>query len=340
MKKYYSEQVEKDTKTRADFLSGIDAFLKASKVKADNNRADFITPEKYKSAPEAYREKFIDMLGFPLREKREMPVVEKKFVARDYNVDIYRMTFTYPNGLNYYGIYFKQIDSAEEKPFLFGIHGGAGTPEIASSLYFNSANYNHLVRRLTDKGASVFAPQLLLWKIEDYGNPYDRLETDGRLRQLGGCITALEVYLMQCALDYFIEKENVNQNKLGVTGLSYGGMYALNFSAVDTRIKACYSCSYISDVFQWTKSDWSYQNAQNTFTVAETAGMIAPRPLVVAMGVDDAYYQLGTEEESKRIIPYYEIFDKKENFKYVAFKGIHELDKSDEELDFLFNALE
>lgn len=339
MKKYYSEEMQKDTSYRSEFLSGIETFLQTAKEKATKNREKFITPLTYKASPEEYREKFKDMLGFPLREKRGIPSVEKIFVCEDGNVDLYRMSFSFENGLRYYGLYFKQKEKAEEKPFVFGFHGGAGTPELVSSLHLNSTNYNHLVRRLTDKGASVFAPQLLLWKTDDYGNTYDRLETDGRLRQLGGSMTSLEIYLMQCALDYFLEIEGVNENKIGVAGMSYGGMYALHFSAVDTRIKACYSSSFVCDVFQWVKDDWSYQNAQNTFAIAETAGLIAPRPLVVAMGLNDPAYQKGTDNECQRISTYYQAFDKSQNFKYMTFEGAHEVDKNDEELEFLLNAL-
>ena len=339
MKKYYSEEMQKDTSYRSEFLSGIETFLQGAKEKAIKNRERFITPNAYKANPESYREKFKDMLGFPLREKREMPKVEKTFVCEDGNVDLYRMSFSFENGLRYYGLYFKQKEKAEEKPFVFGLHGGAGTPELVSSLHLNSTNYNHLVRRLTDKGASLFAPQLLLWKTDDYGNAYDRLETDGRLRQLGGCITALEIYLMQCALDYFLAFEGFNENKIGVAGMSYGGMYALHFAAADTRVKACYSSSFVCDVFQWVKDDWSYQNAQNTFGIAETAGLVAPRRLVVGMGLNDPAYQKGTDAECQRIIPYYQAFDQLGNFQYKTFDGVHEVDKSDEELDFLLEGL-
>lgn len=339
MKKYYSEEMAKDTPQRAEFLLGLETFLQNAKAQIGKERECFITPEKYKNSSETYREKFLDMLGFPLREKREMPIVEKTFVTRDDNVVLYRMNFSFSNGLRYYGLYFKQTENAQEKPFLFGFHGGEGTPELVSSIHLNSSNYNHLVRRLTDKGASVFAPQLLLWNMNNYGNTYDRLETDGRLRQLGGSITALEIYLMQCALDYFLAEEDIDANKVGVAGMSYGGMYALHFAAVDTRIQACYACSWISDVFEFVKDDWSYQNAQKTFTAAETAALVAPRPLVAAMGVDDFIYPKGANQECERIKPYYEVFGKENHFKYVTFQGWHEVDKSDEEIDFLLNAL-
>ena len=339
MKRYYSETLRKDTPQRAGMLDGLERFLTDSKKKAEQRRENFFSPEKYKNDQNVCREQFIDMLGFPLREKREKGSAQKEFVIRDGNVDIYRINFSFPNGLSLYGLYFQQIEDHQNKPFIFGLHGGAGTAELVSSIYWDSTNYNHLVRRMTDKGASVFAPQLFLWKTADFGNEYDRLEIDGKLRQLGGTVTALEIFLMQSALDYFLEEEHVNENKVGVAGMSYGGMYALHFAAADTRIKSCYSCSWVCDVFKWVKDDWSYQNAQNTFAVAETAGLIAPRPLAVAMGINDPAYQKGTAKESQKILTYYRVFEKAEGFKYVEFEGTHEVDKGDEGLDFLLNAL-
>jgi hypothetical protein len=67
-------------------------------------------------------------------------------------------------------------------------------------------------------------------------------------------------------------------------------MYALHLTAIDERIKACYSCSWVSDGYSVSWPDWSYFNAQNTFTSVETVGLIAPRSLVVAMGDKDELF--------------------------------------------------
>ena len=340
MKKYYSETIEKDTKYRAEYLQGIDEFLWAEKFEADKMRSQFISPEKYEKNPEFYREQFIALLGFPLTRPREMPVVEKSFVVKDGNVNIYRMQFEFWGKLKFYGMYLEQCDNAKDAPFIFGCHGGKGTPEMVSSMHIDSANYNHLVRRMTDRGANVFVPQFLLWDIERYGNEYERKHMDGKLRQLGGSITAMELYFLQCILDYFIEKKKINADKIGVAGLSYGGMYAIHFAAVETRIKACYSCSWVNDSFIHSWADWSYYNAQKYFTTAETMALIAPRALVVAMGDKDNIFDYRkTAQECEKVKPYYEAFSLENNLKYVTFQGIHEIDTSDEELDFLFKKL-
>lgn len=340
-KKYYSEEIEKNTRYREEYLSGINAFLRQEKGAAEERRRAFANPENYKKAQAEYRESFIKMLGFPLTVKAETPtLLEKTFVARDGKVNIYRMQFLFWGCVKTYGLYFEQYDKRAETPFVLGLHGGEGTPELVSSMHLNSANYNHLVRRLTDGGANVFAPQLLLWSKENYGGEYNRAEIDGKLRQLGGSITALELYFLRGAIDYFTQNELINADKIGVCGLSYGGMYALHLAAVDTRIKGCYSCSWVCDGFENSWADWSYKNAQNTFAVAETAGLIAPRALAIGMGDKDNLFDYRlTQTECARIQEFYREFQAENRLKCRIFAGEHEFDKSADCLAFLLAEL-
>ena len=153
-------------------------------------------------------------------------------------------------------------------------------------------------------------------------------------------MTALELYFLRGLIDYFVENESINEEKIGVCGLSYGGMYALHLAALDTRIKACYSCSWVCDGFVYSWADWSYKNAQNSFATAETAGLIAPRALVVAMGDKDELFDSRlTEKESIRIREFYKAFSAEENFIVEIFDGTHELDKGDKEFTFFFDKL-
>ena len=238
--------------------------------------------------------------------------------------------------IKFYGLWFEQIESASEKPFVIGLHGGGGTAEMVSSLHLDSANYRHLVRRATDRGANVFAPQLYLWEVEKYGNNYDRMKTDGKCRQLGGSITALELQILQGCIDYFLAN-GMNKEQVGVVGLSYGGMYALYLSAIDTRIKACYSSNWLCESFVLTMPDWSFLNADNSFSVEETAGLVSPRALVVGIGDKDELFPFNqTEEVCLKVSKYYEALKREDNFKLVIFDGEHELDKKDEEFDFFF----
>ena len=339
--KYYTEQIEKDTRYRKEYEKGIVDFLEEEKEKSTRLRCALFTPEKYKVEQENYRRQFMEMLGFPLNKERQTPtLVEREFVSQDDNVKIYRMQFLFWGVVKVYAMYFEQLNAYMDAPFVVGLHGGEGTPELVSSIHMDSANYNHMIRRVTDKGANVLVPQLLLWSKNNYGGEYDRIYTDGKLRQLGGSITALELYFLRGLIDYFVENEPINKDKIGVCGMSYGGMYALHLAAMDTRVKACYSCSWVCDGFVNSWADWSYKNAQNTFAVAETAGLIAPRALAVAMGNKDELFDSNlTEKECARIQGFYKVFKAEENFCVEIFDGVHEFDKGDKEFDFFFDKL-
>ncbi|MBQ8295122.1 MAG: dienelactone hydrolase family protein [Clostridia bacterium] len=336
-KKYYTEEVVRFSPWREEYQQSIGEYLESEKEKAEGKRSQFISPEAYKADMGGYRKKLIDMLGYPLNGKRETPeLLKKEFVAQDGNVNIYRMQLLFFGKLKFYGIYFEQIKDKESAPFCIVQHGGGDSAEVISSMYGPNETYQDLTRRITDRGANAFAPQLLLWRDDPYGSTHDRLATDGKLRQIGGSITALELYLMRGSIDYFVENEGINAERLGVAGLSYGGMYALHLAAVDDRIKACYSCSWVNDCYIHSREDWSYFNAQNTFTVAETAAMIAPRPLVVGMGDKDNLFNLAvTEKECDRIEKYYAAFGATDRFKRDFFDGYHQVDPADDSIEFL-----
>ena len=339
--KYYAEEIEQNTRYRTEYQDSIFEFLEKGKSQASKYRFRNFSPEQYAENQEKYREKFIDMLGFPLNKEKTTPsLIEKVFVVQDGNVNIYRLQFLFWGVVKVYAMYFEQLNAYMGTPFVIGLHGGGGTRELVSSIHMESENYNHLVRRMTDRGVNVLVPQLLLWNKENYGGDYNRVEIDGKLRQLGGSITALELCFLRGIIDYFVENKKINTNKIGVAGLSYGGMYALYLAALDTRIKACYSCSWVCDGFVYSWADWSYKNAQNTFATAEIAGLVAPRSLVVAMGDKDQMFDSNlTKKECERIEEFYKIFSVKDNFFVEIFDGVHELDKSDKEFDFFFNKL-
>ena len=54
---------------------------------------------------------------------------------------------------------------------------------------------------------------------------------------------------------------------------------------------------------------------------------------------DELFNSSLTELECMRIREFYRVFEAEDNFQTVIFDGVHELDKGEEELDFLFKNL-
>lgn len=337
---YYSEEIVKNTKEREEYREGIERFLDEAISKVNSSREEYITPKKLLADPEFYRAEFIKTLGYPLTEPTPSArLIRKDLVAADGNVNIYRMQLEYFGYLKTYGLYFEQRENPEDAPFVISLHGGAGTPEAVSSVY-NTANYNHQTRRVTDRGANVFAPQLLLWHKETYGNEYNREYLDGRLRMMGGSMTALELSLLMGAIGYFIENENINADRIGAIGLSYGGMYTQYLSAVDTRIKATCASSYFNDLYKNPRPDWCYFGSAYKFNCAEIAALTIPRALCVSVGDKDPMFDpADTASAGKRAAEFYAEAGASEKFLCDIFDGVHELNKLDTGIDFLMKNL-
>ena len=135
-----------------------------------------------------------------------------------------------------------------------------------------------MTRRVLRQGFAVFAPQLLMWR-EDFGPPPNRQQVDVQLKQLGGSITALEIFRIQRCLDYLVSRRDIDGSRIGMIGLSYGGFYALYAPAVETRLRATVSSCFFSDRTVYAHADWVWRGAARRFLDAEVAGLVCPRPL-------------------------------------------------------------
>jgi len=176
----------------------------------------------------------------------------------------------------------------------------------------------------------VFAPQLLLWDTKEYGNSYDRLEIDRRLKRVGSSITAVEVYAVMRSLDYF---EHLMPGAVfGMAGLSYGGFYTLFTAAADTRIRSALSCSFFSTRRDYAWPDWSWFNAAGSYEDAEVACLVYPRRLCIEMGDHDFLFAgEKTLQEAARVRKY--AGDNTDWFDCILFDGDHEFYCDDAPLD-------
>lgn len=282
--------------------------------------------------PEPYRQKLREILGWPLvdnpREGVPKVKAEKLFDGDGYTA--YRMQVEILDGVNINGLYYQQ-NCKGKRPLVLVQHGGWGTPEIISGFYGETTNYHEMLMRVVRRGMHVFAPQLLLWRKERYNVEYDRARVDAMLKQVGGSITALEVYGLMRILDYFETKDNVLD--FGMVGLSYGGFYTLFTSAVDTRIKSSISCAYFNtrDKYNWT--DWTWFGMSDKFDDSEIACLIYPRKLCIELGTGDTLFKI---EDGKR--SYERIREMCSEvgtdwLEFVVFDGVHEFCPDDGPID-------
>ena len=198
-----------------------------------------------------------------------------------------------------------------------------------------------MTRRMLEYGVCVFAPQLYLWNAEVYNIPEKRWEVDRELKRYGSSIVGLEIYCIRKAIDYMIAKDYIDNDKIAMHGLSYGGIYTVYTMAAEPRIKVGYSCGSFNDRGEpMLLGDVCFENSGNTFMDAEIAGLCAPRPLYIEVGKTDPVFRWQTAEtEFNRVVKYYEAFKVPENLKLNIWEGGHTVCDTDEGHRFVMNAL-
>jgi dienelactone hydrolase len=344
----YTEPVEPGANHRAAYLTELEAFVTRRQDAAQGERERFFqpdtsSPEAYTASTQRYREQFKALLGWPLTQTRPdaCPAVREEFVAEDDLGRIYRIWIETLPGLHTYGMLFvpgKLGEGPHPHPLVLSQHGGDGTPELCSGLY-GPSNYNDMTRRILRQGAIVFAPQLLLWR-KDFGPAIDRTGMDTRLKQLGGSITALEIYQLQRCLDALVTRPDVDPQRIGMVGLSYGGFYTLFTAAVETRIRAALSSCFLNDRLRYAWPDWTWNGAALTFFDAEIAALVCPRALFIEAADQDELFAVDSaREEAQRAAAYYQRLGLPDHFAFKAFPGVHELDPADDGMRFLFRHL-
>ena len=341
----YTEAEGAGYQYRENQLNELIAYIDKGQKSAAETRNAFFTPDfssvhAYCESIKPYREKFINMLGNPLSDYKgghKPPVARQEFVAKDELGRIFRLTISALAGLSVYGLLFLP-DGCSKFPLVIALHGGLGTPELAAG-FTGQSNYNDMVRRVQRKGFAVFAPQLLLWS-DERGPVFDREVIDRELKELGGSITSIEVLKLIRAIDYFSARDDIDETRIGMIGLSYGGFYTLFTAACDTRIRTVLSSCYFNERFKYSSHDRSWFNAGNQFLDAEICKLICPRPLYIEVALRDELFDVRyAREEIKRVTPVYKRLGVPELLIYQEFDGVHELNPDNDGIDFLCSNL-
>lgn len=340
----YSESPEAANHYRKEVFAQIESIIESKRRKSDLRRESFFCPDfsskqAYKADVQKYRQQFKEMLGWPLTSAipDTVPSARKKYVAEDELGHIYRIWIETLPGLETYGLLFLPAEEGIY-PLVVSQHGGGGTPELCSG-FFGSANYNDMSRRVLRRGFAVFVPQLLMWS-DDFGQTANRIQIDVQLKQLGGSIAALDIWQLQRSLDYLTERKEIDGKRVGMIGLSWGGFYTLVTAAIEPRIQAAVASCFFNNRYIYSMSPAVWFNSGNTFLDAEIAGMVCPRPLCIEVGKQDELFDVcHARAEAQKVTKLYERLEIPERFLYNEHEGGHELDKSDNSIDFMSEAL-
>lgn len=345
----YQEDAKVAAPYRRRLVEETDAYIERLRRECDERRAAYFTPDMsspaaYADSVEKYRKDLINTLGRPLSEyPAEIPIHSERIkLGEDELGSIERLWVEVAPGLSSYGLLF--IPHGDGKhPYVSAFHGGSGTCEIVSSFY-NSANYRDLVWRIRKKtGAIVYAPQIMLWNDSfntSDAEKSDNIGHDNRLKQVGGSMAALEVYKIMRTVDWICENLPIDTDRMGVSGLSYGGFYTQMNAAVDTRYRAALSSCYFSDRYKYPWGDWVWFDSASKFLDPEIVSLICPRSICIEVGeVDPLFKGSDSAPFAEKVAERYAALGLSDRFRFNIHSGNHEFNRTDENLDWFVERL-
>ncbi len=322
-----------DLPERGDYVRSTQLFLSKAFAAAKERRKEYTLTHSQEERRDAFRA----MLGFPLApspEKNEIHV-KKKVVMEDERFTAYSMQLEIMEDVWLYGVLLEPAVKHEKNAFVVFQHGGLGIPEMISGLV-PPTNYHDLAQNVLSDGVYVFCPQLFHWSVENWGTPYNGAHIDGAFRMLGGSKTAFGVYGIERVIDYFSALAEIDTERIGMAGLSYGGMYTLVTAALDTRIRFALSSCFINERERYPWSDWCYFGQADKFLDAEIMTLISPRPFMGEVATRDNLFDPdGFRSVEKDYRFYCDKLSMPDTAVLHVFDGTHEFGTDGENLRFL-----
>jgi len=282
------------TQERAALLASVGRLLEQRRASAAEFRRSGFQPdmtgaEAYARSLSPYRDAFRSMLGWPLDEAIGVPETECVLISEDGGGRIYRVSQTLLGVARTYGLLFLPAGTGRH-PLVIAQHGGKGSPELAAGLgAIGSANYNRLIQGLRERGVAVFAQQLLVW--DDGQEPqFNQYALDREFRHLGGSRVAFDLCQLQGSFNWLLEHPEIDRERIGMAGLSYGGFYTLAFTALEPRIRVAVASCFMNDRFRYDWEDLVWTGSALRFLDSEIARLVCPRPLFLEAGETDEVF--------------------------------------------------
>lgn len=214
-------------------------------------------------------------------------------------------------------------------PLIIAQHGIGSGPETT---FENGESYHAYAKALVDAGFAVLAP-LNLRSIERR-NHIERL-----CRMANTSIPGIELVRVQHLLDIVLADPRIDSERVGMWGVSLGGMATMFWMPLEPRIKAGIVSAWFNErrnkmvvsdkrysCFMDTTEDYVFVSGWLTeFSDDDVVSMICPRPLQIQHGKKDGIaYWPQVVEEYERATVHYKKLQMQDRIDLVMHEGAHE----------------
>jgi dienelactone hydrolase len=242
----------------------------------------------------------------------------------------------------------------ERRPAMLCLHGHAqaGKDVMANVSGWNLRRRRAIWRfnkdlgvRFASRGYVCLCPDARGWGERDVGffrtsardprDPFDGKRDPCNMHFLKAQLFGMNLQWLNTwddmrGLDYLASRDDVDADRIGAVGFSYGGTRVLYASALDERIKAADISAYLSSFYTYALKHHDTCGSQtvpgilNWCEMGDIAALIGPRPLLCESGEKDPLFPV---DEARRafetIRRCYEVAGVPERCEHEVFKGGH-----------------
>jgi hypothetical protein len=145
------------------------------------------------------------------------------------------------------------------------------------------------------------------------------------------------------AVDYLLERKEVDPSRIGITGRSGGGTQSAMIAAFDERIYAAAPENYITNYTRLLQTIGPQDAEQNLFNFISNGLdhpdfliVRAPKPALMITTTSDMFSIQGAMETEKEVARIYEAYGEKQNFSRCSDDAGHESTKKNREAMYAF----
>jgi hypothetical protein len=278
---------------------------------------DYSSIDAYLKSVEPMRRRLQKMFGFWIDPADRPPLRTHSIESLTETDDLIarRMRLEILPGLETYAIEMEPKKNTKRAGILVQ-HGYAGTPELACGLAATSNADDYAYRSMGTRAAqrgfhvvSVFHPfaygttndvcDAHLPGFEQYSISYGRNRLNRLATMLGGTLFGLDMMGSSRGIDLLLRAIR-DPKRIGMYGLSQGGMSALYLPALDVRVAASVSSAYFNWRYiklvgptratcylDWTDEGQFFSDVVRCFSDCDVVSLIAPRAFAVEAGLHD-----------------------------------------------------
>ncbi len=256
-------------------------------------RRDYSSLDAYRRSVAPNRTRFFEMIS-AFQDERTALEPHEEILVEDDSLTIRRVRLKIVPEVEAYGLLLMPRGASGRMPAVIAQHGFGGSPETVAGLLQKDDEYRRFGRRLAERGYVVFAPRVM-------NNAKDRSLLSRKALLTGKRLIGLEVWKIMRVVDYLWSLPQVDRARVGMAGLSQGGLSTLYVAACDERIAAAVVSGYFNcrtnklvvrsphytAYLDTSEDDKFIPRLLNEFSDGDLASLICPRPLFIESGTQD-----------------------------------------------------